>query len=498
MKILKFILTFCLCASLMGCSTKKEVEVSDNTLSENVPDIVEDIKIGNLKHSFHPFIYKDGRMVVFLPSSLKNDVHMYTDSKITFQGKEVGKDEVLKDVKDKGLYTFKNGKYDTDIVFCFSSPIKSLRIANKKDFALEAVDGSLVKRGSMEMKEGDAKLGQKSYTVEMDGKNYALLANSNIPTKQLMNAMAFKLGEKLELEYTPVGEFVDVYMDNAYDGLYYLVDIPETGGEVLELTNNTVKIIEPKNPSKEESKNLEKLYEKVEKKLVRDKIISDQIDKDSWVKYCALQEFVVQPELEAKNTFLYKKKGKLFAGPIWGYDHAFGNHLDSDFLRFTSSTLWIEDGYGKWCKALMQDEEFNADVEALYKDKLSEVVKGLAGDFLPKTAERIKNSANMSCMRWANDFSHYDEDVKNTQKWILERKNFLDEYVDNEDDFHKVVLYFDEFELPVMIKDGESLGTLPKVDSVGKKIDCFEDEKGRTVGNDKKVQEDFNVYAVKK
>ena len=74
---------------------------------------------------------------------------------------------------------------------------------------------------------------KKPYRIKFDkktslfelpaAKSWVLLANYYDNT-QILNALAFELGKRLGLEFTPDYRFVDVYINNSYKGIYLLCD----------------------------------------------------------------------------------------------------------------------------------------------------------------------------------------------------------------------------------------------------------------------------------
>ena len=75
-------------------------------------------------------------------------------------------------------------------------------------------------------------------------KKWVLLANF-FDTSLMRNDVAMLLAETLEIDYNVRGEFIDLYFDGKYEGLYYLlpsveisrgsVDLKDSGGVLFEL-----------------------------------------------------------------------------------------------------------------------------------------------------------------------------------------------------------------------------------------------------------------------
>lgn len=432
----------------------------------------------------------------------------------------------------------------------------------KAVFALDDKNGNSISNLSMKMKgRGNSSWYgaiQKSFNLTMEDKvslfgnepckKYSMLANWAVPTRQLKNALAFKLGQDLDLEFTPVGEFIDVYTNGAYQGLYFLTttkdlkstvdihnldkdneaiseepkkftkkykgfemvgyDYPSepkniSGGYLLEFDkrykdedayfeNNTTPIVvkSPELPSNDELEYISKFYYDIENSLIKNSKIPDTLDTESWVKDCLLQDFLVNKDIELSSLFAYKKQNidKLFAGPIWDFDQAFG----FNFPDVTTNTLWVKDGYSKFFKAMMDNKGFENKVKTLYQTSFSNSVKDLADVYLVDLAKEIKPSVKMNAMRWAKTSSSFDKDVLELQSWLNKRRTFYDDYYKNPDSYSKVTFHLDSYNISYMIKTGEELKHLPLTKhEIGFKTKSGDDFKKNT-----KIDKDLDLYII--
>lgn len=90
---------------------------------------------------------------------------------------------------------------------------------------------------SNEKKPFQIKLGKKTDLFGMGkAKTWILLANYN-DSSYIRNACAFKIANALELPYTPNSVFVDLYIDNEYQGLYQLCEKTQIGTNRVEITD---------------------------------------------------------------------------------------------------------------------------------------------------------------------------------------------------------------------------------------------------------------------
>jgi hypothetical protein len=222
-------------------------------------------------------------------------------------------------------------------------------------------------------------------------RSWALLANWYDPTFML-NAVAFELGRRLGLPGTPKYYFVDLYINNAYKGIYQITDIvqvnkgrvevdtlagwlaeldyhcPSSADEVDFLTDY------PNNPTEAKLhtfiKSPESGYQFVKddiNKLTRAMFANQQvngkpfpengyrdlIDLESMAKYVTVQMFMDNFDFNNKalatgtsmvmgggkvgspaSNFMHKDKGgRIFAGPLWDLDLAAGVDNQKNFPK---------------------------------------------------------------------------------------------------------------------------------------------------------------------
>ncbi len=90
---------------------------------------------------------------------------------------------------------------------------------------------------SNEKKPFQIKLGKKTDLFGMGkAKTWILLANYN-DSSYIRNTLAFKVANALELPYTPNSVFVELYIDNEYQGLYQLSEKTQIGTNRIEITD---------------------------------------------------------------------------------------------------------------------------------------------------------------------------------------------------------------------------------------------------------------------
>lgn len=250
-----------------------------------------------------------------------------------------------------------------------------------------------------------------------EGKKWVLLANLFDKT-QLRNKLAFDFCGKLRFDYSPECEFVELYLEGEYIGLYLLcepvtdgstrVDIDADNGDyLLELEMERVeegetycissggvrvKINKPEGASFEKARELKMLLNSIEQSITDDSY-DDTVDLDSFVDFYIFKELFKDVDAFYSSTRFYIKDGKLYAGPVWDSDLTLGNASavnkpDVKYWRYNNVNKY-GDGSGDsangewndfgWFAMLWKSERFRCAVlerwnellplaENLYKD----------------------------------------------------------------------------------------------------------------------------------
>ncbi|GBU24116.1 hypothetical protein R83H12_00742 [Fibrobacteria bacterium R8-3-H12] len=250
-------------------------------------------------------------------------------------------------------------------------------------------------------------------------KSWALLANYYDPSLMLSN-LAFYLGQKLNLQFTPHGYYVKLNVANSNRGVYLLTDqiqrsdasvnIDKQDGWLAEFDyhcatsaadnkrfyhtgsnryNINVKIREPDlddlplNSSKQPDatcldfvkSDLNALLDKMKESNFPNNGYRDYIDLESWAKYIMIELFIDNQDfngLASSSTLLgsnyaYKNKGeKIKAGPLWDFDLAAASSaFGSGFFQNTTEQMEPRHAF---YKRLWEDPVFRFKYKKIWND----------------------------------------------------------------------------------------------------------------------------------
>ncbi len=313
----------------------------------------------------------------------------------------------------------------------------------------------------------------------------------------LRNALTYHMGRKMG-RWQPGFKFCEVYLNGSYSGVYLLIerikrdknrlDIaklkPEeisgddlTGGYIVKvdkltgLSSSDYFTTHPINrysdadnyifsyvyPKSNVITNEQKAYifgylEDFENVLngisFNDPVLGYKkyIDVNSFVDFQIMNELTNNGDGYRISTFFHKKKdsngGKLFAGPLWDFNLAYGN---VDYLPLNQRTdTWLYPRYGPtnyntmhWWARLMDDPDYNDQFVSRWKelrngafhtdsimDDMNSMILHL-GEAIDRNYERWPIIGQYV---WPNYYvgKTYEEDVEYLENWINDRLDWID------------------------------------------------------------------------
>jgi hypothetical protein len=268
---------------------------------------------------------------------------------------------------------------------------------------------------------------KKSYRVEFEGKvslfglpaadSWVLLANYFDPALS-RNNVAYEMARQLRFDFVPSAIPVDLYLNGAYRGVYYVGDFveaksgrvsldksadPDTG-YLLELLgsedSDTVGVdyfdsdcytgVLLKQPdtkrTPDQFKYIRDYFLSAEQAIKSGGNWEQYIDIDSFVDYFLLTELTYNLDGTQRSIFISKDKGgKLKIASVWDFDIAFGNYI-CDYGYKNWATVHSNDKDTRyrtptWYNYLIKDPTFKAAVKArwnsiggkLYNTALAEI-----------------------------------------------------------------------------------------------------------------------------
>lgn len=296
-------------------------------------------------------------------------------------------------------------------------------------------------------------------------KKWVLLANWYDPSN-LENDTAFYSGSLIDMKYAWSGQFINLYVDYEYVGLYYLTHKVEIGKSTVDLDKSddgvlfemdfrgpdpgdlsfTSSVFKHKMVLKDSA--LSSLSEDKALRLFESKwnnfesalksknweLVSQLIDVESFAKYTLLYELCGNVDAYATSTFFYRDlvTDKIYCGPPWDYDLGFAMQ---DWYR----TYVYFQGTYKLCSYLNEFPQFRTMMCNLYNNNLFNK-KDIILDRIDNLFDKYTNHFIKNNNKWTIGIP--DANVEKLKKFISKRFSYLDLYYGNsitiEDGYYSV------------------------------------------------------------
>lgn len=327
-------------------------------------------------------------------------------------------------------------------------------------------------------------------------KSYNLLANGYDETR-LRNGIVTELAEALDMANVPQYRMVDLYINGYYHGNYYLTEKVAIEGAAagdyliereLEDRYETEKqgfvtvqgdcyvLQSPEEATQEQITYIADWMQAFQNAAEgqdgvnpeNGKHYSEYIDVTSFVQKYLVEEICKNYDGGVTSSFFYKKESgidnKLYAGPIWDYDVAFGNcNLDEIASNPLGLTKLSNHIYGTdLFAALYEQPDFYEQTVQMYEDKALPYLNSLLNGGIDQMAEESRLSARMDSIRWESlenryqYYENYDNDVRYLKYFIEKRRDFLSDIWLEEELYYNVnFVVNDEIWQILCVKDGE-------------------------------------------
>lgn len=294
-----------------------------------------------------------------------------------------------------------------------------------------------------------------------ENKDWILLSNF-ADKSMLKNKLTFCLAKKLNAPYVPRSEFVELYVNREYLGVYQLtekievaknrVNIPEKENSFLvEIDhkysskdevifsshfNLPLHIHSPNTPSDSSKRILKTFIDSFENYLPSEKEFSMSelekwIDSESYIRYYWIQEFSknVDGAFGSSVYFTWFEGSQLNMGPIWDFDIAYGGAHE------VNPKGWYVRNHA-WNSLLFSDKNFNIKVKEYWKNHKDEFIAMI--DSVDVWSKNLKQAANNNFKRWPvlesteswahnESVSSYKEANEILKAWLKTRYLWIEE-----------------------------------------------------------------------
>lgn len=326
---------------------------------------------------------------------------------------------------------------------------------------------------------------------------WVLLANS-FDTCSLRNWLVYSISSEAGMELVTGIEYVDLFIDGEYKGLYQLAKTPKglfsaakaNESAVLFSAERSDRITEESDCIRLKGKNYaevrasvgedSELNDVAKSKLaaadlvvmseddIEGVFLSSAIDVKAWAIRYLLDEIFENFDAGVTSSYFYvygDSQGDtvVYPGPIWDYDNSIGN-LDARYgttndptILYAANGLKTDYGPIMWYKELYNKTSFRREVVEEYISVLRPLVEKYAEGIILDKAKEIELSASISSHVLGEDLN-MSESAYYICDYLRERLRFLDDIWVEETCYKKIIIDGMNNEIDIYyLKEGESL-----------------------------------------
>ena len=285
---------------------------------------------------------------------------------------------------------------------------------------------------------------------------------SNQRDKSLLrNYITYQLAKILKDDYAPRSQFVEVFLNREYIGVYQLVEHQKVSEDRINIPKNdssfffektrefddgdvffkshmghTFVIKYPKDADSNAIGLLKGHVDDFEQRLKKDDLdLSEWIDIDDFVRYYWIQEFSKNIDgAFGRSIFITWQYNSPFQmGPVWDFDVAYG----IGNTRMMSPNDWYV-RYQGWYTPLLKNKTFKDRANQYWKDNRHYFVD--LADSIESAKRILEKAATNEFKRWPvleNDehwpfvaaYKSYDEAIDSLQSWVKQRVDWIDKHL---------------------------------------------------------------------
>ena len=433
------------------------------------------MKIDNFE--IKPF-YLDNNKIFFIPSGLNDKEYSvddkdytieYLDSISTLMINTTQKDlEFLNKDKDNKLditciFIDENGNYDNPIYGTIKGRGNNSWITDKKSYNLDF-----------------------NYAIDLfnmgKANKWVLVPNSSDPSG-IKNKLVYDFVKTLKMKWAVDSEYVNVFINGEYNGLYLLCEKVEVNKERLDISrdscllkrelnsrfydlenvflsknDNVIEIEYPESVIK--NKDIENQVNLMEDYLMKDdNSYLDIIDLDSWVRCYLVDEFFDNLDAGIASAYFYiDEDGKIYRGPLWDYDSIMFDNPESVVANCRYRQVYARNDYYYY---LNNKNEFKDRVKELFVQEFMPYINNNLDSYLNNLYSRIDKSLKCDAIRWNYELNN---DKNYFSDYFKKRATFLKNYWDNQDDYCVIQILEDRFYDTYVVKKGNSIKDAINID----------------------------------
>ena len=412
-------------------------------------------------------------------------------------------------------------------------------------------EGEILWAGEVDALNGrgnDWLIGKKSYSLQLSAgtdllgmgqaEKWILQANA-FDMSHLRNKMVYDFAGAGGLAYSPQSEWVDLYLNGEYAGLYLLCERnelqeqriwPEGDEKYLVSMDVQWRLEENARPfvttdsgyafrihsSQIDDNRLRQRLQSVENAISaedgRDPLTgkhwTELIDLDSWARKYLVEEIFGNGDGGAISQYFYagSADGLLYAGPVWDFDVSMGNFLSPDVTDprsiFAGRPRVRSNISLSWFYELYRQEAFYDRVTELYREEYLPLLETFLSVQLDEYVWKIAQSASVNQLRWSgSDASQVTaaEDAENIRAFLEQRIVFLNQLWLEQETFCRVLVDTNDGHGTTCfaVRPGERISYLPEVEPSPEILGWYVAGTGKPFDPEQPIWEDTEVVLMR-
>lgn len=332
-------------------------------------------------------------------------------------------------------------------------------------------------------------------------KKWILLANAYDPSN-LRNKIAYDFAAAIGMAYSPECEWVDLYLNGEYAGLYLLSERNEVHPQRIAIAEDNGFLISregearlikqgythfsPNNGkayrvhySSMSLSDLQQMWQSAENAIfaedgvdpITGKSLFELIDLDSWAKRYLVDEIFSNYDGGGISQYFYYDgndgTGKIYAGPVWDMDITLapGQWEISPPNSISVRRPAVLDGTDKSpFGALYEKDEFYEYMIEMYQTVCQPLIADLLNAGLDGYAARISQAAIANQIRW--DMGDPAEETEIIRTFLEERSTFLNDlWLENSVYYDVIIVIDSEVWAWFAVRPGEKLPYIPEYEN---------------------------------
>lgn len=328
-------------------------------------------------------------------------------------------------------------------------------------------------------------LSEKTSFLGMDDSlTWILLANGFDKTN-LRNKLIYDFAKKLDSVKTPDCEYVDLYLNGEYNGLYLLTEQISTDNFIddsnesilLELHGDDARLSIKDTFFPIELNRLMQIYfsedldDTSQIPIIQDTFkkicnilneenttdtLTDYIDIKTWTQRYLVDEFFLNIDMDAWSSFYWwnKNEQKLYAGPIWDYDLSIGIELIKKYFDSANYICQIHGLRKPYYSLLYNYPDFQSEIKKEYLSQFAPKAEDFLINHIDDLSEKINIANEINSIRWNKMFEKnfeqntVTEQIEYIKSFCQGRLDFLNSLWSDTDTYYQVTYAYNKNDLP--------------------------------------------------